>query len=971
MPGHYDPVLVALSFAIAILAAWVALEFSGRLSDELRPGRRHVWLVAGSVCMGAGIWSMHYVGMLAYRMDMPVLYDWPTVLASMLAAVAASGVAFLTITRRQMSWPRTVLGGLAMGGGITTMHFLGMAAMRMPEGITYSRPLVVLSALAAVVISMAALRLTFGLKGKNAGSGWKKVGAVLLMGAAIPVMHYVGMAAARWTGTPGRFRPEDLRHALVLSQLSAVMVVQVSMLVLAVALLFASWERRVSHFQSALHGSRRSFAQLLDHNERLQMAFRAGGVGIWECDPATAEFYVDPSLRDLYGLPHDGKPVPREAWKARVHPDDVTDLDQRWASCLAAGTTYENEYRIVRPDGSVKRVRSVASILRAEDGSLLRVLGMTWDVTAEREREQDTADLAERFRMTLESIGDAVISTDAQQRVFFMNRAASHLTGWSMEEAIQRPLLEVFVTRDEGTGRLSRSPVERCIESGETLLTEDGVLISRSGSSHNIRKQVALMNREHAAVLTIQDITSARRMEKELHYAATHDALTGLMNRAEFERQLRRIWEEARTSGRMHCLCMLDLDRFKIINDTSGHLAGDALLREIATLFRRNLQPGDLAARMGGDEFLVLLTDCTREHSERCVGDLLKDLSELRFPWEGRLYDVTASSGVVYLDRTSPEPEVLISQVDVATFTAKRNGRNQVSVYTGQDSGAAGDHQEMKIVAGLRRSLEENRFELYAQPIVPLIASKAAQSFELLLRMRDENGEMVSPAAFVPAAERYGLMGLVDRWVIRAAMQMHAQHCPPGESVRFAVNLSAESLSDPTLWPYVAQQLGESGISPAALTFEVTETGLIGNFDHARGFVRSARQVGCKIALDDFGTGLSSLSYLKQFALDAIKIDGGFIRTLQDNVLDQAIVRSIAEIARSMKAATVAECVEDTAMLELLGGLGVDHVQGWATGRPEPLRDVLLRLETADVSGAACNGTPARQFPEHAGQLRM
>ncbi len=972
MPGHYDPVLVALSFAIAMLAAWVALEYSGRVSEELRPGRRYLWLGAGSVCMGAGIWSMHYVGMLAYRMDMPVLYDWPTVGASMLAAVAASGVAFLTITRRQMSWPRTVLGGTIMGGGIAAMHYLGMAAMRMPEGITYSRPLVALSVAAAVVISMTALRLTFGLKGHGAGSQWKKVGAVLLMGAAIPVMHYLGMAAARWTAAPGRFGPADLRHALVISQLSAVMVVQVSMLVLAVALLFASWERRVSHFESALHGSRRSYAQLLDHDERLQMAFRAGGVGIWECNPATAEFYVDRSLRDLYGMPPDNKPVPREAWKARVHPDDVASLDQRWASCLAAGSTYENEYRIVRPDGSAKRVRSVASILRGDDGALLRVLGMTWDVTAEREREQETADLAERFRMTLESIGDAVISTDAQQRVIFMNRAACQLTGWRMEEAMQRPLLEVFVTRDEATGQRSRSPVERCIESGGTLLTEDGVLISRNGSCHNIRKQVALMNREHAAVLTIQDTTSARRMEKELQYAATHDALTGLMNRAEFEKQLYRIWEEARTGGRTHCLCMLDLDRFKIINDTSGHLAGDALLREIANLFERNLRPGDLAARMGGDEFLVLLTDCTREHGERCVRDLLRDLAELRFPWEGRLYDITASSGVVYLDRTSPEPEILISQVDVATFTAKRNGRNQVSVYMGGGSGAAGHHQEMKIVAGLRRSLEENRFELYAQPIVPIKptdGSEAAQCFELLLRMRDEHGEMVSPGAFVPAAERYGLMGLVDRWVIRAAMRMHAEHCGPGEGVRFAINLSAESLSDPTLWPYVAEQLAETGISPAVLTFEVTETGLIGNFDHARGFVRSARQVGCKIALDDFGTGLSSLSYLKQFALDAIKIDGAFIRTLQDNVLDQAIVRSIAEIARSMKAATVAECVEDTAMLDLLGGLGVDHVQGWAMGRPQPLRDMLLPTEESEQRHDRVR--VSRQLPEPARELAV
>lgn len=944
MPGHFDPTLVALSFAIAILAAWIALEFSGRVYGRKRSGERTLWLVAGAFCMGTGIWSMHFVGMLAYKLDMPVMYDWPTVLLSVALAVVASGVAFLFVTRERLSWQDTVVGGLVMGGGIAAMHYTGMAAMRMPAGITYAQPLVALSVLAAVAISMTALRLTHAFRHVQSGWSWSKAGCALLMGLAIPTMHYIGMAAAHWTAGPGRFSPEDLRHAVSLAQLGPVTVIQATILLFALALISANWDRRLLQFESALHGTRRNYAQLMAHHERLQTAFRAGGVGIWECDPATAEFYVDPSLRDLYGIAHDNKPVAREAWKARVHPDDVAALDERWAACLASSNRYENEYRIVRPDGKVRRVRSVASILRTEKGTLTRVLGMTWDVTAERRREQESAELAERFRMTLDSIGDAVISVNEQQQIIFLNRAASDLTGWNAEEARGRLLDEVFVLQAESTGDLCKNPVDRCLEAGVECLADVGVLASLSGSLHDIRTHVALINRDRAAVLTFQDVTIARRMERELQHAASHDALTGLANRTEFEKQLRELWEATRGTARTHCLCMVDLDRFKIINDTSGHFAGDALLREIANELRRNLRPRDLAARMGGDEFLLLLADCTREEGEMRMHRVLEALSSLRFPWEGRLYDITASSGLVFLDGDSPGPEVLVSEADVATFTAKRNGRNQVSVYLRQGSGAAGHHQEMQIVAGLRRSLEQNRFELFAQPIVQIGSVDAASSFELLLRMRDEAGALVPPGQFVPAAERYGLMGIVDRWVIGAALSAYPAECSGLPEISFAINLSAESLSDPNLWQFVEAQLQQTGIAPERLTFEVTETGLIGNFDHARSFVRKAREVGCRVALDDFGTGLSSLSYLKHFALDVIKIDGAFIRTLSHSPLDQAIIRGVAAIARSMNATTVAECVDDPGMLDFLGELGVNAVQGWATGKPAPLPEVLAGL---------------------------
>jgi EAL domain-containing protein (putative c-di-GMP-specific phosphodiesterase class I) len=335
-----------------------------------------------------------------------------------------------------------------------------------------------------------------------------------------------------------------------------------------------------------------------------------------------------------------------------------------------------------------------------------------------------------------------------------------------------------------------------------------------------------------------------------------------------------------------------------------------------------------------------MLLDCTLDEGKAIAEKLVARIAELRFPWEDKIYDVSASLGMVPVDCFSPRPEMIVSQADVAAFTSKRNGRNQVSIYLDEEQ-AAGDLQEMAFVADLRRAIEADQFELYAQPIVLSHDTARFTYFEILLRMRNERGELVSPAFFIPAAERYGLMTLVDRWVVRTALQMHAKYKREDHELRFAINLSADSLSDRELWSFVQEQFRLSGVEPANITFEVTETGLIQSFANAREFMRQARQAGAQIALDDFGTGLSSLSYLKQFPMDVLKIDGSFVRQLTSNTLDQSIVSAIAQIARSMNAVTVAESVEDHATIDMLRDVEVDYLQGWATGRPAPLHVIL------------------------------
>ncbi|MGI4829890.1 MAG: diguanylate cyclase, partial [Janthinobacterium lividum] len=692
MVGQYNFSLVSLSFLLSILGAWAALDLSCRVCRHKSGRRRAFWLIVGVLSMSTGIWSMHFVGLLAYRMQTPVRYDWPTELVSMVAALAASGIVLGFITRRTLSWTATGFGGALMGGAIASMHYIGMAAIRTPMNMTYSGFLVSLSIVSAITISTIGLRLTYGSKSIVRGWSAKKARNALLMGLAVPLLHYISMGATKWTPGPGRFSSTDLQHALSISTLSATGIVLVSLFILAIAIVSARIDHQVSEFESALDGTTHSYAQLKKHDERLRGAFRAGGFGIWECDPATGLFYVDAGLRDLYGTPQNGEPVPREVWRAAVHPEDLKNLDQRWSEALLHGDKYENEYRIVNRNQEISRVHSVASLVRRPDGSLKRVLGMTWDVTAERQREQEMRDQATHLRLTLEAIGDAVIATDENLQITFMNPVASQLTGWELDSSVGRNLREVFVTRDEQSDAPRRDPVQRCLEQGGVFLAEDGVLVGRTGKRYNIRKHVALMGQGQAAVITFQDITKARQMEKELLYAASHDSLTKLANRASFEHKLQGLWDENRYSGRTHCICILDLDRFKVINDSSGHIAGDYLLKEIARILQQELRRTDMAARMGGDEFMLLLPDTTAEEALLPLQRLLHCISSLQFMWQGRTYTVTASLGMVSFDCFSPEPEVLISQADAATFAAKRSGRNQISEYV--DEGDAADHYQ-------------------------------------------------------------------------------------------------------------------------------------------------------------------------------------------------------------------------------------------------------------------------------------
>ncbi len=739
---------------------------------------------------------------------------------------------------------------------------------------------------------------------------------------------------------------------------------------LAVSLVRDEHTGRPQHFISQvedIHARRMAQQQLEQLSRRIQLAVEAGGVGIWEWDFEHEVITWDERMHALHGTHGaDGAPtLPR--WIAMLHPEDISRVSGEMRQAIRGLRRFDTEYRIVRPGGEVRHVRAMAMISRYDDsaqssGHTRALVGTNWDITEQRRLTEALFEEKERLHITLRSIGDAVICTDGAMHVTFMNPIAEQLTGWTMTQATGQPLEQVFCIVDEATGERIDSPVAECLRTlRPAYLQEGAVLQSVTGERHDVQDSAAPVltsaGEVLGAVLVFQDITTARALQRELAHSASHDALTGLPNRAWFEKRLREASEAARLHGHSGALCFIDLDRFKIVNDTAGHGAGDVLLRELGHVIRHQVRTDDLLARLGGDEFALLLKDCTVDQAEQVCQKIIDAIRDRRFPWEGRIYDVGASIGIAAIDMDAPPMGELMSRADVACYAAKAAGRSRVSVYRRDESDARRHHRELEVAAGIHSALEANRFRLFAQEIRALQPAADAERpeprhIEILVRMVDEDGELVMPGAFIPAAERYDLMGHIDRWVIRNVLAEYGARLEAVPGLSVAINLSANSLGEPFLLPFLHAALADSVLPASRIRLEITETALINNMAAASRMVSEMRHAGCTVALDDFGAGLSSFAYLKQFPVDYLKIDGSFIRHLADNLVDREIVSAINDIGRRLGVRTVAEAVEDEATLQVLRAIGVDYAQGYVIGRPMPL-DTFLEACRAKASDQA------------------
>ncbi|WP_339724972.1 EAL domain-containing protein [uncultured Paraglaciecola sp.] len=439
-----------------------------------------------------------------------------------------------------------------------------------------------------------------------------------------------------------------------------------------------------------------------------------------------------------------------------------------------------------------------------------------------------------------------------------------------------------------------------------------------------------------------RDVTADIQLREKIYYQANHDQLTGLLNRYAFDRKLQKVLNKILTQQDTATLCYIDMDQFKLVNDTCGHQAGDKLLRNIANILGKTLKDKDILARVGGDEFCLVLHNTNSHQAETRVQELLDNVANFRFLWDDKVFHVGASVGIVQIDHHYTEAVGLVKAADTACYTAKNNGRNQYHLHQQGDNELAFRNAELDTLAHIQHALEYGRFELYFQTIKPLSDTHKRFNYEILLRMKDKNGQVISPAMFIPVAERHGLMTRVDQWVFERTLDLlesHSEHVQHLE--KCAINLSGVSLNSPSLLTKILNRLKVSTIPVEKLCFEITETSAVMNLVNADNMVNEIRALGCKFALDDFGAGMSSFTYLKNMSVDFVKIDGSFVKNMCNDVCDLATVKAIHDIATSMGKQTIAEFVGDAKTEQRLKDMGINYAQGYAIGKPQPFMDML------------------------------
>jgi diguanylate cyclase (GGDEF)-like protein/PAS domain S-box-containing protein len=691
--------------------------------------------------------------------------------------------------------------------------------------------------------------------------------------------------------------------------------------------------------QERTHGSPKLFGELAD---RIHEAVLVHRDVILHANKQFASF-VGADRVDLIGRKL-GDLVPPE------YSELVTENMRRRLAGEVAAERYEIE--MVGLQGQVSRLEITSTVIDYEGSPALLVTGVeivpTQTMPALRALPAQVAaagGVSSMHLFALDSLSEAIIATDREGRISYANAAAEQLTGVEAGNAIGKLLEDIVSLVDENDRRLLSDPVKQALTTGAPVnLSRRALLLSKTnGHERSIELSASpIRNAEKevtGAVILLHDVTELRGLARQMSYQATHDALTGLVNRREFERRLEEAVESGHRGDGQHVLCYIDLDRFKVVNDSSGHLAGDSMLREVAKLLRDAVRDSDTVARLGGDEFGMLLIGCPLEKARQIADDVCRVVADYRFVWKDRIFNIGTSVGLVEISRESGTLEELLAAADSACYVAKKQGSGRVAVYSARDEALARHTGEIQWLQRLQTALKENRFQLYHQPIVPaFVDDGGGPAMEVLVRLQDETGNEVPPADFVRAAERYRLMGLVDRWVVQttlAALGRGAIPIPATRSV--AINISGQTLGDTQFLEFVVECLDSTGVPPAQVCFEITESAVVANMDHARRFVGVLHGMGCKFALDDFGSGVGSFSNLKNLPMDYLKIDGSFMRNLSKDSVNQAMVTAMIKLARTLNFKVIAEQVEDAAALEAARRMGVDYVQGYAIGKPVPL----------------------------------
>ena len=678
--------------------------------------------------------------------------------------------------------------------------------------------------------------------------------------------------------------------------------------------------------------------ELRARNELISMT---ANDGIWDFDGITKRVDLSRRWKKMLGYREDDEDVLLD-WYRLVHPDDMARVQSRMRQHLEGVTPFfESVHRMQHQSGEWRWMSSRAKAVLDENGRLLRLLGAEVDITERKLYEEALFRQKESAQITLQSIGDGVITTDAKGTVEYINPVAEDLTGWKLDDASGRAIDEIFRGFHEETCEPLENPLavsirrDRAIKSVRPtlLIRRDGNELYIESTASPIRDGKGVVT---GGVLVFHDVSESRELNRRLSYHASHDILTGLVNRREFESRLERALKSAKARETAYALLYLDLDQFKIVNDSCGHSAGDTLLHQLGNLLKAKIRWRDTLARLGGDEFGVLLESCNLDEAMQTAEQLRAAIGEYKFMWDDRTFRLGVSIGVVPITADNEDVAALLSAADSACAAAKEAGRNRIHSFQENDIDLMRRRREMQWAARINNALEENRFELFRQTIMPLQTDEEGAHYEILLRMRDENGGVISPGLFIGAAERYNLTPAIDRWVIRQALRWLVSEADERERLMLcSINLSGQSLGDEKFLPFVIDQFRMSGLDATKICFEITEHAAVASYSQAVRFINALKELGCKFALDDFGEGMSSFGYLKHLPVDFLKIEGGFVKEMLHDPIDREMVRSINEIGHLTGKQTIAEFAENEEIITMLRGIGVDYAQGYGVSEPK------------------------------------
>ncbi len=690
-----------------------------------------------------------------------------------------------------------------------------------------------------------------------------------------------------------------------------------------------------------------------ENNERFRASFTDAAVGMALVSVDHSIIEANPAFGKMIGYSKDE--LVGIFFADITHMDDVeTGLEYHRKLIAGKVDKYHFEKRYIHKQGHVIWVTLSVSLVRNDDATPLYTIAQIQDITERKRAEEELLKLSR----AVEYSPSAIYITDLDGNIEYINPKFTDITGYTKKEAIGEN------TRLLNSGE---TPEEVHADLWETITSGE----EWKGEFHNRKKDGSLywarnsisavkdINGEISHFIAIQDdMTHEYELSEQLGYQASHDTLTRLINRHEFERRAERLLATVVHNKAEHAFCYMDLDQFKVVNDTCGHIAGDELLRQLSAVLMNAVRKRDTLARLGGDEFGVLMEHCSIDDALRAADSILKAIQNYQFSWEGHTFRVGASIGLVAVTDTTLNLTELFKDADAACYMAKDKGRNRIHVYHVEDTEMVERHGEMQWVTRINQALEEDRFCLYAQSILPLDGSNGIH-YELLVRMINEKGKIIPPGAFLPAAERYNLIVQLDSWVIEKAFTLLSANPNFLKQIEFiSINLSGQSLTDKVFLDFVISKINESGVKGHKICFEITETAAISNLNTATKFISKLKEFGCRFALDDFGSGLSSFAYLKNLPVDYLKIDGMFVKDIVDDPVDHAMVKSINEIGHVMGMKTIAEFVENDEIKGMLREIGVNYAQGYGIDKPKPFDELLERSSNVtDIKEAESDGS--------------